>query len=101
MSRKYGDKMWGLAPMIVEGMYPGARTIGRANRFSVISPVTKAFSGVIQTDQRSQHSQKKASTFAHSTCLLRKEEIELWKLLRSKRPMQVKKITAIAKIILD
>ena len=36
--------------MIVERMYPGARTIGRANRFSAISPVTNAFSGVIQTD---------------------------------------------------
>jgi len=31
-------------------MYPGARPIGRAIRFSAISPVTKAFSGVIQAD---------------------------------------------------
>jgi len=36
--------------MIVEGMYPGARTIGRANRFSAISPIKNAFSGVIQAD---------------------------------------------------
>ncbi|MFH1629331.1 MAG: hypothetical protein ABIE47_11505 [Pseudomonadota bacterium] len=42
--------MWGVAPMIVEGMYPGTRPIGRANRFSAISPVTNAFSGVIQAD---------------------------------------------------
>jgi hypothetical protein len=42
--------MWGAAPMIVEGMYPGTRPIGRANRFSAISPVKNAFSGVIQTD---------------------------------------------------
>jgi hypothetical protein len=42
--------MWGAVPMIVEGMYPGTRTIGRANRFSAISPVTNAFSGEIQTD---------------------------------------------------
>jgi hypothetical protein len=42
--------MWGVAPMIVEGMYPGARTIGRVNRFSAISPIMNAFSGVIQTD---------------------------------------------------
>jgi len=43
-----GHKMWGVAPMIVEGMYPGARTIGRANRFSAISPIKNTFSGVIQ-----------------------------------------------------
>ncbi len=42
--------MWGAVPMTVEGMYPGARPIGRAIRFSAISPVTKAFSGVIQAD---------------------------------------------------
>jgi len=42
--------MWGAAPMIGEGMYPGARTIWRANRFSAISLITNAFSGVIQTD---------------------------------------------------
>jgi len=35
-------KMWGAAPMIVEGRYPGARPIGRPSRFSAISPVTKA-----------------------------------------------------------
>ena len=45
-----GHKMWDAAPMIGEGMYPGARTIWRANRFSAISLITNAFSGVIQTD---------------------------------------------------
>ena len=34
--------------MTVEGMYHGARSIGRAIRFSAISPVTKAFAGVIR-----------------------------------------------------
>jgi len=42
--------MWGMAPMLVEGIYPGARTIGRTNRFSAIALVTSAFSGLIQTD---------------------------------------------------
>ncbi len=40
--------MLGSALMIVEGMYPGTRTIGRANRFLAILPVTNVFSGVIQ-----------------------------------------------------
>ena len=48
-----GHKMWGAVPMIMEGMYPDARPIGRAIRFSAISPVTKAFSGVIQADHLS------------------------------------------------
>jgi hypothetical protein len=35
--------------MIVEEMSPEARTIGRAKRFSAISPITNAFWSIIQT----------------------------------------------------
>ncbi len=42
--------MWGAVPMIVAGMYPGARPIVRAIRFSAISPVAKACSGIIRAD---------------------------------------------------
>jgi hypothetical protein len=43
-------KIWGVAPMTLEGMYPGTSPIGGAIRYSAISPVPKAFSVIIRAE---------------------------------------------------
>jgi hypothetical protein len=61
--------MRGPTPMIMEGMYIGARIIGRANRFSAEANPSQMFFSV-QTDQGGQYFRLKSSYSAEVGDLL-------------------------------
>jgi len=60
--------------MIMEGMCPGTQLIGRAIRFSTVSFVTMAFSGIIRADLSSLIRETEDSILISGSLSNRKDE---------------------------